>query len=261
MSLIPAPDPQNLLLGKGELFFDRLSAAGVLQGYFHLGNCSKFEITLNDDLISINTSQDAAAGLLKRVTRKREVQLTITSNEYAIESMALALMGDSGTFTQASSAIAGEILTTSVVNGRFYKLANRNASAVVLTQGTVTLASGTAYTVYDATAGVIKMITASTTATPVTAAYTRASLSLDQILGATKTKIEGKLLFVPDPTTGPQVDVEVWHVSVAPSGTVGLVSEDWGEYALSLVALDDSLGTYGGGSTMPYFRYIQRGVA
>jgi len=261
MSLINAPDPQNILLGKGELFFDRFNTGGTVQGYFHLGNCSKFAINLADDLLSLNTSQDAAAGLLKRVTRKREVQISITSNEYAIESMALALMGDQGTFAQTSSAITGEILTTNAVNGRYYKTAGRNISSVVLTQGTVTLAQSVAYTVYDSTAGVIKLITASTTATAITAAYTRASLSLDQILGATKTKVEGRLLFVPDPTTGPQMDVEVWRVAVAPGGEVGLISEDFGEYTLNLVALDDTAGTYGGSASMPYFRLIERGVA
>jgi hypothetical protein len=260
-----APDPNNIILGKGELFFDRFSAAGVRQGYFHLGNCSKFAIVLNDDLLTLNTSQDTAAGLLKRVTRKREVDVQISSNEFSIESMALALMGDQGTFTQASSSITGEILTTSVAKGRFYKTANRNISGQVITQGTVTWAATTDYTVYDASLGVIQVkatpSTAVTTATTATISYTRATLSLDQIVGATKTKIEGSLLFVPDPTTGPQFDVEIWRTSLSPGGEVGLISEDWGEYQLNLAVLDDSAGTYGGSASQPYFRLIQRGTA
>jgi len=257
-----ASSPDNIILGKGELFFDRHSAAGVRQGYFHLGNCQRFAVILNDDILSLNTSQDAAAGLLKRVTRSREVNVEISSNEFAIQNLAMALMGDAGTFAQTSSAITGEILTTSVVAGRWYKTANRNISGLVITQGTVTLALTTDYLLHDSSAALIqfKVGGAAVTATPATAAYTRASLSLDQILGATKTKIEGSLLFVPDPTTGPQFDVEIFRCSVSPGGEVGLISDEFGEYTFNMAALDDSAGSFGGSTTAPYFRMIQRGT-
>lgn len=262
-----APSSDNIILGKGELFFDRFNESGARTGYFHLGNCQRFAIVLNDDRLSLNTSQDASGGLLKQVTRSREVNIEIESNEFGIANLALALMGDEGTFTQASSAITGEVLTTSLVKGRYYKAANRNISAPVITQlvGTVTntLTLGTDYSIADASAGLIRIIATggATTATAATAAYTRASLSLSTVLGATKTKVEGSLLFVPDPTTGPQFDVEVWRCSNAPGGEVGLISEEFGNYTLSMTALNDAEGAYGGTVDMPYFRQIQRGTA
>lgn len=259
-----APSSDNILLGKGELFFDRFNASGTQQGYFHLGNCSRFAIVTADDRIKLNTSQDAAAGLLKAVTRKREITVEITSNEMGIANLALALMGDESTFTQTSSAITGEILSTAPTKGRFYKTAGRNLSGVVITQGTVTWAVSTDYTVYDSSAGIIQVksnaSTAVNTAAAATIAYTRATLSLDTVLGGTKTKIEGKLLFVPDPTSGPQFDVEVFKVSASPGGELGLISEDFGEYTITMDVLDDSAGAYGGASTYPYYRLIQRGT-
>jgi hypothetical protein len=260
-----APSPDNIILGKGELFFDRFVGSASSGSYFHLGNCSRFAIVTEDDVIEINSSMDAAAGLIKRVTRSRRTSLQITSNEHGIENLALALMGDTGTLTQTSSAIAGEILTTSVIKGRFYKTAGRQLSAVVVNQGTATWTQSTDYVVYDAGAGIIQVKattgTAVTTATTATISYTRASLSLDTVLGATKTKIEGKLLFVPDPTTGPQFDVEVYHVGVQPDGEVGLISEDFGEYSLNLAVFDDSGAGYGGSAASPFYRLIQRGTA
>ena len=254
---------QNIILGKGELLYAPI-VSGTRQSYFHMGNCARFAIILNDEVLTINDSTDAAAGVLKRVTKSREVNIEIGSNEYGVESLALAMMGDQSTFTQTSSAVTGEVLTTSWAAGRYYKAAGRNLTGVVITQGTATLTSGTAYTVYDASGGIIKAASpaagGAVTATAATIAYTRASLSLDAVLGATKNKQEGSLLFIPDPTTGPQYDVEVFRTALVPSGDLDFISDNWGDYQLNLVALNDAAGVYGGSATMPYFRLIQRGI-
>jgi hypothetical protein len=259
-----APSADNVILGAGELFW-RPIVNGALTSYFHLGNCSRFAILLNDDIIKLKSSQTAERSLIKQVTRGREINIEILSNEYAIDNMALALMGDAGTFTQTSSAVTGEILSTSIVAGRFYRTAGRNITGVVINQGTVTWTVSTGYTVYDSSAGLIQVKSPAaggvTTATPATIAYTRASLSLDTVLGATKTKVEGSLYFIPDPTTGPQFDVEVFYCSVSPSGEVAYISEEFGEYGLAIAALDDRQGVYGGTADMPYFRKIHRGTA
>lgn len=258
-----APSSDNIILGKGELFFAPITA-GVRAPYFHLGNCPRFAIILNDDVITLNSSMDASAGVLKRVTRKREVNIEITSNEYGIENLALQMMGESGTFTQASSAITGEVVAATVIKGRYYRLLNRSGTGHVLTQGTVTWALTTDYLIADAGANVIQVIEAASTAvstgSPFTAAYTRASLSLSTVLGATKTKREGSLLFVPDPTTGPNFDVEVYFASASPGGEAGFISEEFGEYQINMVAQNDAAGLYGGTAAMPYFRLIQRGT-
>jgi hypothetical protein len=257
-----APSADNIILGKGELFWAPIES-GVRAPYFHMGNCPRFAILLNDDVITLNSSMDQSGGVIKRVTRRREVNVEITSNEYGIENLALQMMGDSGTFTQASGAVT-EVVAATVVKGRFYKLANRNVSGLVLNQGTVTWTLTTDYTLHDASAGIVQVVEAASTAvstgTPFTAVYTRASLSLSTVLGATKTKKEGSLFFMPDPTTGPQFDVEVFYASASPGGEAGFISEEFGEYGLSLVAQSDSNGLYGGSASMPYFRLIQRGT-
>ena len=261
-----APSADNIILGKGELFWAPITFVGGVatrEPYFHLGNCPRFAVILNDDVITLNSSMDQSAGVIKRVTRRREVNIEITSNEYGIENLALQMMGDSGTFTQASGAVT-ETVAATVVLGRYYRLANRNASALVLNQGTVTWALNTDYVVTDSSSPVIQVkenaSTAVSTGSPFTAVYTRASLSLNTVLGATKTKKEGTLLFVPDPTTGPQFDVEVWYASASPGGEAGFISEEFGEYTLSMVAQDDAQGRFGGSASMPYFRLIQRGT-
>jgi hypothetical protein len=258
-----APNPNNILLGRGEILFDRHTAAGVRQGYFHLGNCNRFAIQVEDDVIDLQNSMDAEGGVYQSATRSRAVRVEINANEHAVEQMALALMGETSTFTQASSAITGEILTSSVVAGRYYKTANRSISGVVVTQGTATLTNSVDYVVHDASMGTIRFVSGAgaVTATAATVAYTRASLSLDMLLGATKMKIQGSVLFVPDPVVGPQYDVEIWKTAVSPTGDMDLISNEFGEFTLNLKILDDRAGGFGGSATCPYFRKIQRGVA
>lgn len=259
-----APSSDNVMLGSGELFFARFSAAGVRDAYHHFGNCERFAIIPNVDFLSLNTSMDAGRGLYKRVARSVELNVEISSHEYALAGLAMALMGEESTFTQ-SLATTTATLTPAPVLGRFYKVAARNITGVSITQGTVTWAASTDYTIYDASAGVIQVkeaaSTAVATASPAVIIYTAATTSLSMIIGGTKTKIEGSLLFVPDPTTGPQYDVEIWRCAVNPTGEVSLIGNEFGQYTLQLAALNDAIGSYGGSAAQPYFRMIQRGTA
>ena len=50
-----APSADNIILGAGELFFDRFDANNARTGYFHMGNCSKFAISLVDDIIKLTS--------------------------------------------------------------------------------------------------------------------------------------------------------------------------------------------------------------
>lgn len=258
-----APSADNYRLGKGELFFDRYDATGARTGYFHLGNCNKVIIKLVDDIKTLRSSMHADGGILKRAAAHRDVEIEIVSNEFAIENMALALMGDQSTFTQAASSATAEILSTALVAGRYYKLAHRAVSSVVLTVGTSTtpLTVGTHYDVSDPVGGIVHIKQSYTGTGGLTAAYSYATATLDLISGATKTKVEGGLIFVPDPTTGPQTDLEVWRCAVNPGGDFGFIGDDFGEYTLSMVALNDAAGVYGGSASQPYFRMIERGVA
>ncbi len=255
-----APSADNIILGKGELFWAPI-VSGVKAPYFHLGNCPRFAILFNDDVITLNSSMDADGGVIKRTMRKREVNIEITSNEYGMENLALAMMGDSATFTQTTGTVT-QTMTTSLVKDRYYKTTDRNVTITSLVAGTVTLTTGsTGYTLADSSAGMIFVPTASTavTGTALVVIYTKAALSLDQVNVATQAKKEGGLLFVPDPTTGPQFDVEVWYASSSPGGEINYIGEEYGEYQLNMVAQKDAAGLYGGSTACPYIRQILRG--
>ena len=75
----------------------------------------------------------STSALLKSVNVKRTVEVKLTADEFSLANMALALMGSESTLTQAASTATTETLTTAAKQGRWYPLAKRNVSVVVIT--------------------------------------------------------------------------------------------------------------------------------
>jgi hypothetical protein len=262
-----APDADNLMLGKGKLYWKRFNTDGSAPpDWYLLGNCDTVEIGMNDDVLEKRSSMDAAAGILKRITKNRSVEVSIKGNDYALMNMALTLMGNESTLAaQTGGAVVSEALSgaANLVLGAVYKTANRQISAVAVKQGATTLVLGTDYEILSAEIGLIRIKPTSVTAdeaAAVTVDYTGAAIAADTVKtlkGATETQIEGALMFVGDPTSGPRYQVEFWYVSSTPDGTVPLIQDDWGEWGLKMAVQDDSTGQYGGSAGEPYFRVTE----
>jgi hypothetical protein len=254
-----SPDPLNLMLGKGAIYFDRFEG-GNRTGEVHLGNCEVFSIATEDTKLEKYSSMDAEAGLLRSVTQRRKVTLNIQGDEFNPYNMALAFMGEEGTLSQSTDTVTDEVLTSSPKKGRWYPLVNRNVSSVVVTQDAGALVDGTDYEV-DAVRGRIYLIPTgaategSTAADEITVDYSAGTVSLQQVLGATQSIIEGFLRFIGDPSAGPITEVEVWKASITPGGETGLISDDWGSWQLTLDIQKDSANN----PTMPYYRQIFNG--
>lgn len=250
----------RVLCGRGKVFFDRFTTAGVSTGYSFLGTVSKLELKINDDKAQIFDYSEAAAGLLNEVMVKREATLDLTLHEYTKENLALALMGAGTTFTQSSSTVTDESMTTSVVKGHSYQTAGRNISGVTVKKSPSTaLVLGTDYDIADATTGLIHIKESGVTLTDgdtVLVTYTKAAITgLERVQGGTAAQILGKLLFTGDPAAGPSMDVEVWRVSLNPSGVLGFITGgDFGSFDLSGNILADKTNH----PTEPYFRTTKR---
>lgn len=262
-----APHADNLMLGKGKFLFKRFSSAGVApKDWSFLGNCDTAEIGMNDDVLEKRSSMDAAAGILKKITKNRAIELTIKGNDYALKNMALALMGSTAFLpAQTGGAIAGEAVsgTDFAIPGAVYKLANRDVSSVVLKQGATTLVENTDYKVVNAKAGFVQLLESSSTlddGAAFTADYTAAAIAADTVpvvQGGTETNIEGQLYFLGDPTSGPTYEGVFHFCSFTPDGAVALIQDDWGEWGLKVALQDDSEGDHGGTAANPYFSLIE----
>lgn len=247
-----SPSAENLLLGKGELLFSR-KINGVLQGHRHIGNVETFELTTADDVLEKYNSMNAAASLYKRITRRRDVTLRVTADEFTPENLALMLMGTSQqSAAQAATAVAGEVLTEDVLLGGYYKFAKMGPHTAIslATPGAtadVALVLGTDYRIHDANVGVVQILPGATNiaaGATLKASYTPTAYAsgLTEVLGGNASVVEGSVLFLPDPTSGPKMMVEVWSVSVNPDGALGLISDEFAQMAMTMAVQSDDEG-------------------
>lgn len=240
-----APSSDNLLLGKGQVFFDRFDSNGVSTGLKHLGNVETFELTTADDNVDKYSSMSAGAPLLKRVNRRRTVTLKITGDEFHPENMALVTMGEQTEATQVATAVVGEAVQAAVIPGSYFMTKKLGPiSAVTVNFGAGAGVLGTDYEITDANVGLIHILPGTALTGAVTIDYTptayTAGSGLAQIAGGSAGEITGMIKFVGDPSTGPKVVVDVWKVNITPDGAVGLISEDYATMGLQAAVLDDS---------------------
>jgi hypothetical protein len=240
-----APSSENLLLGKGQLFFDRFDINGVGTGLKHMGNVTTFELSTSDDNVDKYSSMIAGAPLYKRVNRRRTQTLRIIGDEFHPENFALAAMGDVATLAQAATAVVGEPISAVTVPGMYHMTAKLGpVSAVVVHFGAGAGVLGVDYAVVDPI-GLIRILPGTILTGAVTVDYTPTAYTTTNgpaVLSAgTAGVIAGRLVFLGDPTTGPRMKVEVHHVNITPDGAVGLISDDYAQMTLSAAALDDSI--------------------
>jgi hypothetical protein len=237
------------MLGKGSILFDRFDAAGLPTGYMPFGNATKFELTPKDERAQLFQSLNKSASLIATGLKKRTVSVSIVGTDFRADMMAVAMMSSGKTtLVGAVATITAEVLAsaTAVKKGRYFALANRNIDNVttppVLTNNAVTLVVGTDYIIVDAIEGLIYFPTTSSVAEgfSVTCTYHTLVASNDQVAGAVVPQILGRLRFVPDPTDGQKIGVEAWRVNLYPSGQLGLVADDYGNWTLDGELLDDT---------------------
>lgn len=248
----------NILLGRGKIYFDRLTTAGAKTGLRFLGNCTKFELTTSDELKEKFSSASKDSPLLVSVNIRRTIEAGITIDEFDEWNQALGLMANEpGEFTQSASSVVDEVVGP-VKRGRWFQLGPaiggaRNISSVVVTSSP----AGTTYVLNtdyreDLVAGRIYIMPTGTipdTGVNLLVDYTRPAITagsgLPKVSGGSAGKIEGHIQFISDPATGPLLQVDIWKASITPDGAVGFISEEFGEFSVKAKVLDDAVNHAG----------------
>ncbi|GLC25064.1 hypothetical protein [Roseisolibacter agri] len=273
MARILSPSPKLEQLGKGQLLFDRFDDNGVSTGFFHLGNVESFTISTADEKLESQNHMTKAAGTRNSVTVKRTVTGKISGLEFSADNQALALMGEIAEYTQTGGAQTAEVLTPvdGVVLGRIYQTRYREISAVSVKKGATVLALVNAagvgdYKILDAAAGFIQISQTPSTAGLVagddlTVDYSAAALASGSgrttIRGATKSKIEGYLKFLPDNQAGVNKEADLWRASFTPDGEMGFISSDFNKWGATCTVQEDATNH----PDEPYYRILERPAA
>lgn len=242
------------MLGKGSILLDIFDpTTGLPTGLRHLGNCTKFELDLKDDIAELYSSLNKSVSLIATAVKKRQPKISITGADFSSDHIAIAQMS-AGKTTLATTAttFTAEALISAAQSvksiGRFFRLLHNNVDGVgtrpVLTQNSVTLVDGTDWILSDSVTGLIYIPVGSaidvTGAFPVTATYHTLVGSQDQVAGATVPFQQGHIVFVPDPVDGQKIGVDIWRANLSPNGQLGLIADDYGNWSLDGNILDDT---------------------
>ena len=251
------------MLGKGSLLCDVFDASGNLAGYQHLGNVTKCEQEIKDDQAKLYQSINATPSLIATAVKKRDVMLSITGTDFSFQHLAIAMMAAGGaetTLSTGTTPVVAEPLAsaTATKKGKYFATIGRNIGTVSVKQGVTTLVAGTDYVVVDALEGLIyfPLTSGVVDTTAVTVDYTPTAISMSQVAGGVAPFVKARLRFVPDPTDGKRVGVEWWQVNLSPNGKLGLIADDYGNWELDGMVLNDAANH----PNAPYFLMTDYGA-
>jgi hypothetical protein len=242
-----APNPASVLLGRGMVYLDNFDANGNRTGQQAVGNVTAFDVENKTDIKEKYESMDPASSLYARAVIRETVHLKITGDEFTLDNIARALLGTVTPITAAGATIAAEIITPAggALLGRYYDLANRNITALTdVKQGSTVLVLGTDYTA-DLVRGRIYLLPTSVTITPgsaLTADYTFATYTYQSINIASKGTVDAYVRFIGNPVKGPTYEGEWWHASFTPTGVLGFIADDFGNWTLEGLIIADPIG-------------------
>jgi hypothetical protein len=263
-------DGTKLLLGRGAVYIDRFTAAGVKQGERFVGNCSAFSVTGSEEVRDKRGMVDNTNPLLARVTVARTIELGVTLTEFDRRNLQLALMGaddQASSFypVQATTPIVDEAVTPAggSIQGHWYKFSKRDINTIqAVKDDTVTIASNPNNVNYaiDSKVGRVYITPGGSVAdaSAVTVSYTPFAIAfpggLDMVLPVTAGAIRGAFRFVGDPVNGRIVEAEIPLCQYSPDGELPLIGDDFGEYRVKGTILSDAVNN----PTFPFGRWFVR---
>jgi hypothetical protein len=220
-------------LGSGDLYFDRLTAAGVSQGAKIAGACSKFALNPESEIKEqTGRGRENYGQVIAAATLPGKTNISITLNQLDAENLAVAFLGDVVAGQQASGLIdVGSPVELLAILDRYIEIGKEELSSVVVKDATdvTTYVAGTDY-VLHARLGMIKVLsTGSITAGAeihVSGAY--AEVNYEKITGGTSPIIRARLVLDgKNYVNGRNCKVLVKNARLKPSTEVDFLSEDF----------------------------------
>ncbi|TCL74243.1 hypothetical protein EDC14_1004181 [Hydrogenispora ethanolica] len=236
--LINTPSSDNLLLGAGELFFNRFDSAGNPTYERSLGDASVVNLSTEVETVEHYSSMSADKGLYASANKSTKPTLKITLHEADPLNLALGLLGETAIVTQAA-ATGKTAQIAKAVKGGWFPLGYRRVKNVVVKEAVGTdpesYVLDVDYSVDPAT-GRIQILPDGGIEddTALTVTFDLEAYQAIKVSGGKAPKIRGYLRFVGDPTQGPAYDAEFWRVTISPDGEIGLISEDFASFGLTV---------------------------
>jgi len=238
-----APNVNNLSLGKGELFFNKL-LDDVYQGEKSLGNCPAINLTPEVEELEHVSSLEGLNKVDVKIVTSLKLIVTATLEEFNQDNIEMIFLGEKTTISQTAASVVDEEVPVKDLDA-YYKLDYRKISSVVVkdSTGVTTYTEDDDYTV-DTKIGRLFLIAGGSggiaTDDVLKVSYDYADLALPAVKLAEKTKVEGSMRFVGDPAYGPELELYIPKVSISADGEMPLISAEWASVGIRAEALIES---------------------
>lgn len=250
------PSPDNLLVGAGEIYFDRFDDDGNRTGLRHVGNCTSLEINHTSTDLVKKTSMDGSRADYKRINVERAAEVSIVMDEFHSQNYALASLGIEEALLQASGTATDESLNGGqpLNFGVWYPLTKasthtdrtRQVTVTNVKQGATTLTLGTDYE-KNTELGLIRLLSSGTADSEEACTWTGTipAITVDdgirQVRALVAESIIGRLLYIPasNQPSGPRIEIDVYRAQVQPDSAIQLITEEFGNFTIKVTALVD----------------------
>jgi hypothetical protein len=236
------PDSGNIMVGSGEVWFNRKETDGTYKGFRHLGNVSKLEITPTPTIIEKKSSMNAARAVIARAITETKIDVALTLDEFDPKNVALALLGDSAAFTQDVDAAVADADLGTAHKGYALDTGFVNITVTAVKKGATTFDEGTDYTV-DAVSGLIMVLEGGTIDEDDALTWDGSvpAIASVAVQACSNGHIEGRLRYRSSADqVGPRTMVDIYRLALSPSGAIALIGDAFAEIPLSGEALSDS---------------------
>ena len=245
-----SPSTENFQLGKGVAYFDRKDlATGLYTGERDLGNAPSLSFNVSLDKLEHFSSRGGLRAKDKEIISQITPGISFTLDEVTAENLALLTLADIETVVQTSQAVVDEPHVAHL--GKRIDLLYRGCSAVTVKKvgGNPTYVNGEDYVIdtslKDDKIGRIYIRTLAEGGDIVDGdnlliSYSRPSVTYTKVKAFKQTQVEGFFRFVSDNPAGGQQELQIWRLSLTPSGDTGLIGEDWSTLGFSGEILKDA---------------------
>ncbi|MDY0261979.1 hypothetical protein [Syntrophotalea acetylenica] len=220
-------------LGAGDLYFDRLTAAGVSQGAKLEGACSAFALNPESEIKEQTGKGRTNYGqVIAAATLPGKTNIKLTLNQLDADNLAVAFLGDVVSGQQASGSIdAGTPLEVVAILDRYVEIGKEGLSNVVVKDATdtTTYVAGTDY-ILNPRLGMIKALSTGSILAGATLNVSGdyAEVNYQQITGGTSPIIRARLLLDgKNYVNGRNCKVLVKNARLKPSTEVDFLSDDF----------------------------------
>ena len=263
-----APHPDNYVIGKGELYFDRFDSSLNRTGELDLGNASAVGITPSYTTKEHFSSRRGLKNTDQSIDMEKKFSLKFVLEEVSNENMMLALRGPMSNWnnpqylTQSAGTSTSEPFVAR--QNRLVKLVFRdiiqgtvtlkNSAGTTMTEGAnrntrnadfwIDYQTGRVFTTYDGRIYDMENCTIT---------YTYGAIKYPQMITSDDTNLIGYMRFIAKNEVGPRYEWEFWSVKVKAASEIKLIGDDYTNISFEGDILDD----YVNHPTVPYFQCLE----